>query len=217
MSNKSLFEKLFEDVMEHDALGIPNEAAEGDSDLENMGGGDEGGMEEEGGGMVTLTLDASVAEALLNALQEAMGGEEEAPEMEGELGQGEAPPEGEASESWSEDAEDEDSESEDSESEDSEYEEGEEEEDDKKVKTESPQAQYKPFTNKGEVMTKKGNNKVGGVAGSSTGLGKATGTAQTAGTAHYMPMNTNYDDGKSNKVKTSRTSTPSGPGKSMFN
>lgn len=211
MSNKSLFEKLFEDVMEHDALGIPNEAAEGDSDLENMGGGDEGGMGDEGGNMVTLTLDASVAEALLNALQEAMGGEEEAPEMEDELGQGEAPSEGEASESWSEDAEDEDAESEDSECED------EEDEDDKKVKTESPQAQYKPFTNKGEAMTKKGNNKVGGVAGSSTGLGKPTGTAQTAGTAHYMPMNTSYDDGKSMKVKTSRTSTPSGPGKSMFN
>ncbi len=211
MSNKSLFEKLFEDVMEHDALGIPNEAAEGDSDLENMGGGgEEGGMGEEGGGMVTLTLDASVAEALLNALQEAMGGqEEEAPEG----GEGELPPEGEASESWSEDAEEDEEYKED---EDSECEED-EDKDDKKVKTESPQAQYKPFTNKGEVMTKKGNNKVGGVAGSSTGLGKATGTAQTAGTAHYMPMNTNYDDGKSMKVKTSRTSAPSGPGKSMFN
>ena len=200
MSNKSLFEKLFEDVMEHDALGIPNEAAEGD-DMAEIGGDVGGEGEGEGEDTVTLTLDRATAEALMSALEEVLGGEE------GEAGDMESAPEGlpaegESSEGWSEDSEDD---------EDSEK----EEEDDDKLK-ESPQAEYKPFSNKGEGMTKKGNSKVGGVAGSPSIHGKAKQTAQTKGTEQYMPMNTKYDDGKSMKVKSTEYN-PSGPGKSMFN
>ena len=58
---------------------------------------------------------------------------------------------------------------------------------------------------------------VGAVAGTASAHGKASQTAQTKGTEHYMPMNTSYDDGKSMKVKSSNMSTQSGPGKSIFN
>ena len=61
MSNKSLFEKLFEEVMESDeqALGIESTPEGGEG---GEGGGEFG--QEEGGDEVTLTLDRSTAQAL---------------------------------------------------------------------------------------------------------------------------------------------------------
>jgi hypothetical protein len=84
MSNKSLFDKLFNEVMQSDeeALGIPQED-EGGSFGGDEGGedtfGDEGeesfGDEEgEEGGDVTLTLDRATAEKLKDLLDSALGG-----------------------------------------------------------------------------------------------------------------------------------------------
>jgi hypothetical protein len=210
MSNKSLFEKLFEDVMENDALGINNKDTQ-DTGTEDFGDGEKGGLDDDFGDgdtdTVTITLSRSLAKELKSALEEVLADEDmgsEVPEKDGlEGGEG---GEAEDDEGWSEDAED--SEDEDSES-------CEDDEDEDEVKKESPQAEYKPFTNKGETLTKKGNAKVGGIAGKATAHGKAVQTSQTQGTEKYMPMNTKYDDGKSMKVKSSEY-TPSGPGKSMF-
>jgi hypothetical protein len=85
MSNKSLFERLFEDVMgDEEALGLP---APGDeSSPEGMG---EEGMGEEGEGedTVTLTLDRATAEKLHDLLGSVIGGEEEGEEEGGEFGE----------------------------------------------------------------------------------------------------------------------------------
>jgi hypothetical protein len=209
MSNKSLFEKLFEDVMEKDALGLP------DADMSGAGGDMGGESDAEALGIdqdtVTLTLDKATAEALMSVLKSALGGEGEDEGMdggeEGEIEGEEGGDESEDSQSWGEDAE---------ESEKDDTEDSEESEDDENSLKESPQSEYKPFSNKGEQMTKKGNSKVGGVAGNTSAHGKAAQVSQTSGTEKYMPMNTKYDDGKNNKVK-SNLSSPSGPGKSVFN
>ena len=83
MSNKSLFERLFEDVMgDEEALGLP---APGDeSSPEGMG---EEGMGEEGEDTVTLTLDRATAEKLHDLLGSILGGEEEGEEEGGEFGE----------------------------------------------------------------------------------------------------------------------------------
>ena len=207
MSNKSLFEKLFEEVMENDeaALGIDSGDSAGD-----MGGeGDEFGGEDMGGEEVTLTMDKATAEKLMDLLSAALGGghEEEGETSEDEFG-GSEEGAGEEGFGGGDEAAEESDEDEDAE----------EEEEEGSLK-ESPQAQYKPFNNTGEQMTKPNNRKVGGVAGTVSGAGKAEKTAQTQGTAHYMPFN---DKGEklqqkgSMKVAGARASTPSGPGKSVF-
>jgi hypothetical protein len=212
MSNKSLFEKLFEDVMEKDALGLP------ETDMSSAGGDMGGESDAEALGIdqdtVTLTLDKATAEALMSMLKSALGGESEDEGMDGgEEGEGGDESASEDSQSWGEDAEE--GEKEEEESEDAEESEEDEDSEEGSLK-ESPQSEYKPFGNKGEQMTKKGNSKVGGVAGNTSAHGKAAQVSQTSGTEKYMPMNTKYDDGKNNKVKSS-VSSPSGPGKSVFN
>ena len=212
MSNKSLFEKLFEEVMENDeaALGIDSGDSAGD-----MGGAEDFGGEDMGGGdEVTLTMDKATAEKLMDLLSAALGGGHE---EEGEAGEFGGSEEGEGEEHFggSEDAEDEDEEKEE---EDAEDEEDEEDSEEGSLK-ESPQAQYKPFNNTGEQMTKPTNRKVGGVAGTVSGAGQAEKKDQTQGTAKYMPFN---DKGEklqqkgSMKVAGARAATPSGPGKSVF-
>jgi hypothetical protein len=218
MSNKSLFEKLFEEVMENDeaALGIDGGDSAGDmGGAEDFGGGDEGMGDE-----VTLTMDKATAEKLMDLLSAALGGGlDEEGEGEGdEFGGGEegGGEEGGFGGGMGDEAAEEDDEDEDAEEEDKDEDAEEEEEGSLK---ESPQAQYKPFTNKGEQMTKSGNRKVGGVASNVSGAGKAEKTAQTQGTAHYMPHNDNGSkmQQKGNmKVAGARAANPSGPGKSVF-
>jgi hypothetical protein len=204
--SKSLFEKLFEEVMqdETDSAQFGGGDAEGMGDLEAMGGGEGGGDE------VTLTLDRETAQKLMDLLSAQLGGGEEVgEEVDGESMGGEEEGGGsmggeEDSEWGSEDAE-EDEEGEESEDEDSE-----------EVKLEAPQSQYKPFNNKGESLQSKSNKVSGALAANATGGGKAQQTSQTPGTEKYMPAKTSYDDGKSMKVSGARASTPSGPSKSVF-
>lgn len=211
MSNKSLFEKLFEEVMESDeqALGIES-TPEGES---GQDGGDFG-TDEGGDDQVTLTLDRSTAQALYDMLggvlgggSEEMGGDEEfggnAPEAggtEGEAGD-------ESAESW-EDEEDEDSEE-------KEEEEKEEDEDSEEGLHEAPQAKYENFPNKGESLRNRNQVVNGAMAAKTSGQGKAEKTSQTPGTEKYMPASTKYDDGKSMKAN-GRAANVSGPGKTMF-
>ena len=208
MSNKSLFEKLFEEVMENDeaALGIEGGDSAGDMGGDDMGGDDMGGDE------VTLTMDRATAEKLMDLLSAALGGgHEEEGEGEGDEFGGSEEGEGEGDDfgggmgdEAAEEEEDEDAE--------------EEEDEDGSLK-ESPQAQYKPFNNTGEQMTKPNNRKVGGVAGTVSGAGQAEKKDQTQGTAKYMPFN---DKGEklqqkgSMKVAGARAANPCGPGKSVF-
>lgn len=207
MSNKSLFEKLFEEVMESDeqALGIES-TPEGGEGVE--GGGEFG--EEEGGDEVTLTLDRSTAQALYDILggvlgggEEEMGGEEEGGmgEEEGGMGgEGEEQFGGdESSESWDKEEKEEDSE--------------EDSEDDELQ--ESPRAEYENFPNKGESLRNRNQVVSGALAAKTSGQGKAEKTSQTSGTEKYMPFSTKYDDGKSMKAK-GRAANVSGPGKSVF-
>ena len=81
MSNKSLFDKLFNEVMQsepqtdEDALGLPA-ADEGGEDFGGDLGGDESFGEEEGGGEeVTLTMDRATAEKLKGLIDAALGGD----------------------------------------------------------------------------------------------------------------------------------------------
>jgi hypothetical protein len=215
MSNKSLFEKLFEEVMENDeaALGIDSGDSTEDMGGEDMGGEDMGD-EDMGDEEVTLTMDKATAEKLMDLLSAALGGghdeEGESPEdefggSEEGAGEGEDFGGGMGDEAAEDEDEDEDAE--------------EEEEDEEGSLKESPQAQYKPFTNKGEQMTKASNRKVGGVAGTASGAGQAEKKDQTQGTAKYMPFNDKGDkmQQKGNmKVSGARAGTPSGPGKSVF-
>jgi hypothetical protein len=202
MSNKSLFEKLFEEVMQDgtDDAQFGGGDAEGMGDLEAMGGG-------EGGDEVTLTMDKDTAQKLYDLLGAQLGGGEMEAEAGAEEGAGEAP-ESEDNEWGSEDAEDCDEEDE--------KEKEKEDEDSEEVKLEAPQSQYKPFNNKGESLQSKNQKVSGALAANATGGGKAQQTSQTAGTAQYMPAKTTYDDGKSMKVSGARASTPSGPSKSVF-
>jgi len=210
MSNKSLFEKLFEEVMENDeaALGIDGGDPAGDMGGADEFGGEEGGGEEE----VTLTMDKATAEKLMDLLSAALGGglDEEGETSEDEYGgseegAGENPFGGMGDEAAEEEEEEDE-------------EDAEEEEEEGSLK-ESPQAQYKPFTNKGEQMTKASNRKVGGVAGNASGAGQAEKKDQTQGTAKYMPFSDKGEkmQQKGNmKVSGARAGTPSGPGKSVF-
>jgi len=209
MSNKSLFEKLFEEVMESDeqALGIESTPEGGEG---GEGGGEFG--QEEGGDEVTLTLDRSTAQALYDMLggvlgggeEEGMGGEEEGMggEEEGmggeEFGGGMGD---ESAESWDKEEKEEDSE-EDSDDEDGEL-------------KESPQGKYEPYNNKGESLRNRNQVVNGALAAKTSGQGKAEKTSQTSGTEKYMPASTKYNDGKSMKAN-GRAANVSGPGKSVF-
>lgn len=204
--SKSLFEKLFEEVMQDEA----DSAQFGGGDAGDMGGDLEAMGGEGGGGEVTLTLDRETAQKLMDLLsaQLAGGGEAGGEVGGGEAGGGEAEgsemSDGEEDNEWgSEDSEDEEDE-------------GGNDEDSEEVRLEAPQAQYKPFNNKGESLQSKNNKVSGALAANATGGGKAQQTSQTPGTEKYMPAKTTYDDGKSMKVSGARASSPSGPSKSVF-
>lgn len=102
MRKKSIFDKLYENVM-----GQPGSMAPmGGSEMEEVGELDALGIEGEGEGMeetgeeVTFTLDRETAQKLIDVLQAAVGGEEE---VGGE--EGEAESEGETEEGGAEEAE----------------------------------------------------------------------------------------------------------------
>ena len=198
MSNKSLFEKLFEEVMENDAqaLGIGGDEEGG------MGGGEEGGFggDEAGSEDVTISMDRETAQKLHDLLASVLGGDEVADEeMAGEGGEGEE--DGEYG-MGDEAAEEEDAE--------------ENEEKEEGTIKESPQSGYVPFTNKGESLQKKSNQVQGAVAGKVSGAGKPEKTAQTQGTAHYMPFNQKPDHATGSQVVKSKMTKASGEGESMF-
>ena len=204
MSNKSLFEKLFEEVMQDDAeaLGLPS--GEGGEGMGEMGG-DEFGSEE-GGDEVTLTLDRETAQKLHDLLGGILGGGEET-EEEGGMEEGEM-------EEGGEDMGDEAAEEETEESED-------EDEDSEETVSEAPQSKYEKFETKGkaEQLQKQSNSRVqGAVANKTSAHGKAEKTSQTQGTEHYMPFNKKVDQAKpggSIKVNNPKYN-PSGQGDSIF-
>lgn len=108
MRKKSIFDKLYENVM-----GQPGSMAPmGGSEMEEVGELDALGIEGEGEGMeetgeeVTFTLDRETAQKLIDVLQAAVGGEEEVSgeEVEGETEEG-GPEEAEEG-FWDEDEED---------------------------------------------------------------------------------------------------------------
>ena len=200
MSNKSLFEKLFEEVMENDAqaLGIGGDEEGG------MGGGEEGGFggDEAGSEDVTISMDRETAQKLHDLLASVLGGDVVADEeMSGE--------EGEAEEDGEYGMGDEAAEEE-------EGEEDAEEKEEKEPIKESPQSGYVPFTNKGESLQKKSNQVQGAVAGKVSGAGKPERTAQTQGTAHYMPFNQKPDHATGSQVVKSKMTKASGEGESVF-
>jgi hypothetical protein len=200
MSNKSLFEKLFEEVMDNDAqaLGIGGDEEGG------MGGGEEGGFggDEAGSEDVTISMDRETAQKLHDLLASVLGGDVVADEeMSGE--------EGEAEEDGEYGMGDEAAEEE-------EGEEDAEEKEEKEPIKESPQSGYVPFTNKGESLQKKSNQVQGAVAGKVSGAGKPERTAQTQGTAHYMPFNQKPDHATGSQVVKSKMTKASGEGESVF-
>lgn len=204
MSNKSLFEKLFEEVMQDDAeaLGLPS--GEGGEGMGEMGG-DEFGSEE-GGDEVTLTLDRETAQKLHDLLGGILGGDEETEETEeGEFGGEEG-----GMEEGGEDMGDEAAEEPEDEDEDSD-----------ETMSEAPQSKYEKFETKGkaEQLQKQSNSRVqGAVANKTSAHGKAEKTSQTPGTEHYMPFNKKVDQAKpggSIKVNNPKYN-PSGQGDSIF-
>lgn len=205
MSNKSLFEKLFEEVMENDAqaLGIGGDEEGG------MGGGEEGGFggDEAGSEDVTISMDRETAQKLHDLLASVLGGDVKADEeMAGEEGEAEEAEEDGEYGMGDEAAEEGEGEEETEEDEDSE--EG--------TIKESPQSGYVPFTNKGESLQKKSNQVQGAVASKVSGAGKPEKTAQTQGTAHYMPFNQKPDHATGSQVVKSKMTKASGEGESMF-
>ena len=206
MSNKSLFEKLFEEVMQDDAeaLGLPS--GEGGEGMGEMGG-DEFGSEE-GGDEVTLTLDRETAQKLHDLLGGILGGGEETEEGEGEFGGEEG-----GMEEGGEDMGDEDSEES--------QEDEEKDEDSDETMSEAPQSKYEKFETKGKAdqLQKQSNSRVqGAVANKTSAHGKAEKTAQTPGTEHYMPFTKKVDQAKpggSIKVNNPKYN-PSGQGDSIF-
>lgn len=200
MSNKSLFEKLFEEVMENDAeaLGIGGDEEGG------LGGGEEGGFggDEAGSEDVTISMDRETAQKLHDLLASVLGGDVVADEeMSGE--EGEAEEDGEYG-MGDEAAEEEEGE-----------EDAEEKEEEEPIK-ESPQSGYVPFNNKGESLQNRSNQVKGAVAGKVSGAGKPEKTAQTQGTAHYMPFNQKPDHATGSQVVKSKMTKASGAGESMF-
>lgn len=206
MSNKSLFEKLFEEVMQDDAeaLGLPS--GEGGEGMGEMGG-DEFGSEE-GGDEVTLTLDRATAQKLHDLLGGILGGEEETEEGEGEFGGEEGGMEEGGEDMGDEAAEDE-------------ADEEEKDEDSDETMSEAPQSKYEKFETKGKAdqLQKQSNSRVqGAVANKTSAHGKAEKTSQTQGTEHYMPFNKKVDQAKpggSIKVNNPKYN-PSGQGDSIF-
>jgi hypothetical protein len=207
MSNKSLFEKLFEEVMQDDAklTGIPSE--EGDQDTGETG--DDLGMGEDSD-EVTLTLDRETAQKLHDLLGGILGGDEEG-EGEGEEGEGEEG--GMKAPIGIEDMDQEDAEE-------NEYDED-EDEDSEETMSEAPQSKYEKFETKGkaEQLQKQSNSRVqGAVANKTSAHGKAEKTSQTQGTEHYMPFTKKVDQAKpggSIKVNNPKYN-PSGQGDSIF-
>jgi hypothetical protein len=204
MSNKSLFEKLFEEVMQDDAeaLGLPS--GEGSEGAGEMGGDDFGS--EEGGDEVTLTLDRETAQKLHDLLGGILGGGEETED------------EGMGEEDGMEDmGEDEDMGDEAAES----IEEDEENSDEDDTMHEAPQSKYETFETKGkaEQLQKHSNSRVqGALANKTSAHGKAERTSQTPGTEHYMPFNKKVDQAKpggSIKVNNPKYN-PNGKGDSIF-
>jgi hypothetical protein len=203
MSNKSLFEKLFEEVMQDDAeaLGLPS--GEGSEGADEMGGEDFGS--EEGGDEVTLTLDRATAQKLHDLLGGILGGEEET-EDEGEFG-GDEDMGGEDEGMGDEAAEDEADE--------------EEKEDEDETMHEAPQSKYETFEtkSKAEKLQKKTNSRVeGALANKTSAHGNAEQTSQTPGTEKYMPFKKTVDQAKpggSIKVNNPKYN-PNGKGDSIF-
>ena len=202
MSNKSLFEKLFEEVMQDDAeaLGLPS--GEGSEGAGEMGGEDFGS--EEGGDEVTLTLDRETAQKLHDLLGGILGGGEET-EEEGEFG-GDEDMGGEDEDMGDEAAEDE----------------ADEEEDEKdETMHEAPQSKYETFEtkSKAEKLQKKTNARVeGALANKTSAHGNAEKTSQTPGTEKYMPFTKKVDQAKpggSIKVNNPKYN-PNGKGDSIF-
>lgn len=80
MRKKSIFDKLYENVMSQPGSTGPMDSEMDDSqELSALGIDDEGdseGMEEEGGGDVTITLDRETAQKLCDMIQSAMGGDD---------------------------------------------------------------------------------------------------------------------------------------------
>ena len=203
MSNKSLFEKLFEEVMQDDAeaLGLPS----GDEGAGEMGGDDFGS--EEGGDEVTLTLDRETAQKLHDLLGGVLGGEEEGEDE----GMGEEGDMEEGGEDFGDEAAEEDEEEGDEAS----------EEDEDETMHEAPQSKYETFEtkSKAEKLQKKTNSRVeGALANKTSAHGKAQQTSQTSGTEHYMPFNKKIDQAKpggSIKVNNPKYN-PNGQGDSIF-
>ena len=204
MSNKSLFEKLFEEVMQDDAeaLGLPS--GEGSEGAGEMGGEDFGS--EEGGDEVTLTLDRETAQKLHDLLGGILGGGEET-EDEGGMDE-----EGGMEDMGDEAAEEEDADSE---------EDAEDTDDEDETMSEAPQSKYETFETKGkaEQLQKQSNSRVqGAVANKTSAHGKAEKTSQTPGTEHYMPFTKKVDQAKpggSIKVNNPKYN-PNGKGDSIF-
>lgn len=194
MSNKSLFEKLFEEVMNDEAaLGISPEQ-EGGSEEGGFGGEEEGGSED-----VTISMDRETAQKLHDLLASVLGGDVEADEqMEGgeEGGEGEEGGDLAFGDEAAEEKEEDEEEMED--------------EDKKKSFGESSEAEtvkggsggskgsgYKPFNIKqGDHLMKKSSMKGPGIQTKNSLAGSAAQTTQTAPTAHYMKASTSYKDGK---------------------
>ena len=192
MSNKSLFEKLFEEVMNDEAaLGISPEQ-EGGSEEGGFGGEEEGGSED-----VTISMDRETAQKLHDLLASVLGGDVEADEQMGEEEGGEGEEGGDLA--FGDEAAEEEEDEEES-----------EDEDEKKSFGESSEAEtvkggsggskgsgYKPFNIKqGDHFMKKSSLKVTGTASKNSLAGSAAQTTQTAPTAHYMKASTSYKDGK---------------------
>jgi hypothetical protein len=206
MSNKSLFEKLFEEVMQDDAeaLGLPS--GEGSEGAGEMGGEDFGS--EEGGDEVTLTLDRETAQKLHDLLGGILGGGEETEDE----GMGEEDGMEDMGEEGEEDMGDEAAED---------TQEDDEDPDEDEAMHEAPQSKYETFETKGkaEQLQKQSNSRVqGAVANKTSAHGKAEKTSQTPGTEHYMPFTKKVDQAKpggSIKVNNPKYN-PNGKGDSIF-
>jgi hypothetical protein len=76
MRRKSIFDKLYENVMSPGGAPSPDMGGEMDQseELDALGIDGEEGMDEEGGGDVTLTLDRATAEQLMSMLSSALEG-----------------------------------------------------------------------------------------------------------------------------------------------
>ena len=112
MRSKSIFDKLYENVMgQPGGMGPMGSEMEETSELDALGIEGEGEGMEETGEEVTFTLDRETAQKLIDVLQAAIGGEEEMGEAESEgesegEGETESGPEEAEEGFWDEDEED---------------------------------------------------------------------------------------------------------------